>query len=186
MGKGTVWWCKTTFDINDIFREKKIFYGQVNRNIDLRTLTFSFFLVVCLTPDNAHMGQFPQDGENGQNVAFFLIFFGALLWPNGLILSAFLNCFVYTLPVLRKLTHMCTKFQLLVMDEFFIWTRNFFAYSQEQIEISNQDSSMWNFIVDSTFPYSNPSRTKHFIALDALQTFNILSWVICWFWRAAD
>ena len=27
------------------------------------------------------MGQFPQDGENGQNV----VFFGALLWPNGLI-----------------------------------------------------------------------------------------------------
>ena len=34
---------------------------------------------------------FLQDEENGQNVAFFY-FFGALLWPNGLIFSTFLNC----------------------------------------------------------------------------------------------
>ena len=37
------------------------------------------------------MGHFPQDGESGQNVDFFL-FFGALLWPNGLIFLTFLNC----------------------------------------------------------------------------------------------
>ena len=37
------------------------------------------------------MVQFPQDGENGQNVGFF-IFFGALLWPNGLTFLTFLNC----------------------------------------------------------------------------------------------
>ena len=35
----------------------------------------------------AYMGQFLQDGENGQNVAFFW----DLLWPKGLILT-FLNC----------------------------------------------------------------------------------------------
>ena len=35
------------------------------------------------------MGQFPQDGENGQNVAFFYFSFGALLWPNGLIFQLF-------------------------------------------------------------------------------------------------
>ena len=40
---------------------------------------------------SAHMGQFTQDGENGQNVAFFY-FFEAPLWPNGLIFSTFLNC----------------------------------------------------------------------------------------------
>ena len=33
-----------------------------------------FLLVACLTPDNAHMGQFPQDGKNDQNVAFFFFF----------------------------------------------------------------------------------------------------------------
>ena len=38
------------------------------------------------------MGQFPQDGEKGQNVAF-LLFFGALLWPNCLIFSTFLKTF---------------------------------------------------------------------------------------------
>ena len=32
------------------------------------------------------MGQFPQDGKYGQNVAFFY-FFGALLWLNGFIFS---------------------------------------------------------------------------------------------------
>ena len=37
----------------------------------------------------AHTGHFPQDGETGQNVAFFFITFGALLLSNGLI---FLNC----------------------------------------------------------------------------------------------
>ena len=30
----------------------------------------------------SHMGQIPQDGENGQNVAFSY-FFEAQLWPNG-------------------------------------------------------------------------------------------------------
>ena len=50
------------------------------------------------------MSQFPQDGENGQNVAFFLDFL--------FIFSTFLNCFVYTLPVLRKLTHMCDDLYL--------------------------------------------------------------------------
>ena len=38
------------------------------------------------------MGQFPQDGENGQNVAFFL------LWPNVLTFSTFLNCSEQILP----------------------------------------------------------------------------------------
>ena len=37
------------------------------------------------------MGQIPQDGENGQNVAFSIVF-GALLRPNGLIFLTFLNC----------------------------------------------------------------------------------------------
>ena len=46
----------------------------------------------------AHMGQFLQDRENGQNVAFFY-FFGALLLPNGLIFSTFFNCFEEILPV---------------------------------------------------------------------------------------
>ena len=36
------------------------------------------------------MGQIPQDGENGQNVAFF--FFEALLCPNGYFFSTFVNC----------------------------------------------------------------------------------------------
>ena len=38
----------------------------------------------------AYMGQFPQDGENGQNVVFF--FFkkiGSLLWLNSLIFQLF-------------------------------------------------------------------------------------------------
>ena len=35
-----------------------------------------------------HMGQIPQDGKNGQNMAFFN-FFDALLWPNGMILFNF-------------------------------------------------------------------------------------------------
>ena len=37
------------------------------------------------------MGQFPQDGENSQNVAFF-VFFEALLWPNRYFLLRFFNC----------------------------------------------------------------------------------------------
>ena len=48
--------------------------------------------------DELRMGQIPQDGENGQNVAF-LIFFGALLWPYGLIFSTFLNYSEEILPV---------------------------------------------------------------------------------------
>ena len=39
-----------------------------------------------------HRGQIPRDGENGQNVAFFYYFFEAVLWPNDLISSTFLNC----------------------------------------------------------------------------------------------
>ena len=46
------------------------------------------------------MGQFPQDGENGQNMAFFI--FLALLWPNVLIFSTFLNCSEEILPVHAK------------------------------------------------------------------------------------
>ena len=37
------------------------------------------------------MGQISQDGENGQNVAFSIVF-GALLRPNGLIFLTVLNC----------------------------------------------------------------------------------------------
>ena len=39
----------------------------------------------------AYMGQIPQDGENEQYVALFLIF-EALLWPNGWTFSSFINC----------------------------------------------------------------------------------------------
>ena len=39
----------------------------------------------------SHMGQIPQDGENEQYVALFLIF-EALLWPNGWTFSSFINC----------------------------------------------------------------------------------------------
>ena len=42
------------------------------------------------------LGQFLQDWENGQNVAFFLLFL-ALLWPN---FSTFLNCSEEILPVI--------------------------------------------------------------------------------------
>ena len=41
---------------------------------------------------NIYMGQFTQDGENGQNVAFFYSF-EALVQSKGLIFSTFLNCF---------------------------------------------------------------------------------------------
>ena len=37
-----------------------------------------------------HMGHFPQDGENEQNLSDF--FFEASLWPNGMIFLSFLNC----------------------------------------------------------------------------------------------
>ena len=40
---------------------------------------------------NKHMGQIPQDRENGQNVEFFK-FLDAPLRPNGLILSIYLVC----------------------------------------------------------------------------------------------
>ena len=41
---------------------------------------------------HSYMRQIPQDGENDQNVAFFL-FFEALLWPNGLIFFNFSQLF---------------------------------------------------------------------------------------------
>ena len=44
-----------------------------------------------------HMGQFPQDEENGQKMAF-LNFFWALVLPNGLNFSIFLNCTEDILP----------------------------------------------------------------------------------------
>ena len=37
------------------------------------------------------MGQIPQDGKNEENM-FLFFSFEALLWPNGLIFSSFLNC----------------------------------------------------------------------------------------------
>ena len=37
---------------------------------------------------HGHMGHFPQDGENEQNVSYF---FEAFLRPNGLIFLSFLN-----------------------------------------------------------------------------------------------
>ena len=42
----------------------------------------------CINDPVLHMGQLPQDGENGQHVAF-LIVFGALLRPNNLIFFNF-------------------------------------------------------------------------------------------------
>ena len=68
------------------------------------------------------MGQFPLDGENGQNVAFFL----ALLWRNGLIFSTFLNCsedildsenvFVLVLPLLEPELELFEVWQIMVLQ----------------------------------------------------------------------
>ena len=45
----------------------------------------------------AHMGQFPQDGENGQNVAFFYFFSSAVTKRFDFL--TFLNCSEEILPV---------------------------------------------------------------------------------------
>ena len=68
---------------------------------------------------NIYMGQFPQDGENGQKVAFF---FGALLWPNDLIFSSFLNCSEEILPVrfyvfVLVLAHLEPELELFEVDD---------------------------------------------------------------------
>ena len=55
----------------------------------------------------AYMGQFPQDGENGQNVAFFL-FFGALLWPN---------CLIFSFSFVLVLAHLEPKLELFEVDD---------------------------------------------------------------------
>ena len=47
------------------------------------------------------MGQIPGDGVNGEYVAFLYFFFGALLWPNGLIFQLFSNVFVLVLAHLE-------------------------------------------------------------------------------------
>ena len=48
------------------------------------------------------MGHFPQDGENGRNVAFFY-FLGALLWPNGFIFHIFSTVLTRFCPLQKKL-----------------------------------------------------------------------------------
>ena len=67
------------------------------------------------------MGQTPQDGKNGQNVAFFCFFFWALLWPNGLIFPTFLNCSEEILPVHSKnvlvLAHLEPELGLFEVDD---------------------------------------------------------------------
>ena len=42
-------------------------------------------------PTSSYMGSSAQDGENEQYLSYFF-FFGALLWPNGLIFWSFVNC----------------------------------------------------------------------------------------------
>ena len=57
------------------------------------TLANSLQKCVIFSPKKhtPHMGHFPQDGENEQNLSEFF-FFEASLWPNGLIFLSFLNC----------------------------------------------------------------------------------------------
>ena len=64
-----------------------------------------------------YMGQFPQDGENGQNVEF-LYFFGAVLWPNGFTFSTFLNCFEEILPLV--LAHLDPELELFEVWEIMV------------------------------------------------------------------
>ena len=65
------------------------------------------------------MGPFPQDGENGQNVAFFL----ALLWPNGLIFQLFSTDLRRFCPLHSKnvfvlaLAHLEPKLELFEVDD---------------------------------------------------------------------
>ena len=55
------------------------------------------------------MVQFPQDGENGQNVAgFFFYFFWALLWPN---------CLIFSFLFVLVLAHLEPKLELFEVDD---------------------------------------------------------------------
>ena len=71
---------------------------------------------------HSHMGQFPQDGENGQNVAFFH-FFVALLLPNGMIFQLFLTVLKRFCPLHSKnvfvlvLAHLEPELELFEIDD---------------------------------------------------------------------
>ena len=68
------------------------------------------------------MGQFPLDGKNGQNVAFFY-FFGALLLPNGMIFQLFSTVLKRFCPLHSKnvfvlvLTHLESELELFEVDD---------------------------------------------------------------------
>ena len=74
---------------------------RFHRSVITHAICLIFFLSLaslhfCIKPilrllRNTYMGSSAQDGENEQYLALFF-FFGALLWPNGLIFWSFVNC----------------------------------------------------------------------------------------------
>ena len=69
------------------------------------------------------MSHFPQDGENEQNVAFFKKF-EALLRPNGLIFSSFLNCLKRLCPLQPKNTFVLVLAFFLIFENFTFFAQN--------------------------------------------------------------
>ena len=62
------------YALKQMIRKAQMFSGELLKN--------GFNTFWHQTLKYSHMGQIPQDGENGQNVAFSY-FFEAQLWPNG-------------------------------------------------------------------------------------------------------
>ena len=97
LSKKNIFWSSTVTKRFDRFNFSQLFWRDFALWISkyfLKKLFFSFFrqilLIFPVLQKLTHMhiitymSQFPQDGDNGQNVAF-CSFFGALLWPNGFI-----------------------------------------------------------------------------------------------------
>ena len=105
LSKKKFFWSSTVTKRFDRFNFSQLFWRDFALWISkyfLKKLFFSFFrqslLIFPVLQKLTHMhiitymSQFPQDGDNGQNVAF-CSFFGALLWPNGFIFLLLLLLF---------------------------------------------------------------------------------------------